>query len=128
MTAEPIWVDVDFDHAVAREAVDVLLAAARRLDEQILRRSSMASELGKQWRGGHRDAWFDTFARLRSDSVEVAAQLRSDASRIEAAAMAARNEQARREQQRADWLMAHSTQHDALQRRVEAFGAPSRLR
>ena len=86
------------------EAASALRAAARRLDAQAARRAELAANADEQWSGGHRDAWFDNYDRLRSDTTELATRLRANASTIEAASDAAAYEQSLREQQRSDWL------------------------
>lgn len=110
MTWQPNWNDVHFNRAAADQAASALHAAARRLDDQAARRAALVADADAQWRGGHRDVWFDTYERLRADAADLASRLRANASRINAASDAAVYEQALREQQRSDWLRLQEIQ------------------
>jgi len=100
---QPNWSDVRFDHPSAAAAVDALVGASRRLEDQQQVRAALIELATAEWRGPGHDAWVEMQQRLVAEHLELGVGLRQDVRRIEAAALLARRDQTNREVEREAW-------------------------
>lgn len=100
---QPNWENVRWDHGAAHAAVVALRRAAELLENAVAQKERAANEARAQWRGRYRDEFEERFSRLRNRARELSEQYRHAANQILRASEWAREEQRRREWDRARW-------------------------
>lgn len=93
--------DVDFDWATAARLSAELRATATLLDEQIPRRNSIRRSARDEWRGVFAEQFDERIVKGASQARALADAMNDAATKLDALAEAAREEQARRERARA---------------------------
>lgn len=100
---QPNWRNVEWDHRAADDAVQSLRRTATLLEETAVQRRQRAEEAMAEWRGRHRDNFEGQLSRMLQKAAELVGELRAKADEIARASYLAREEQARRERDRARW-------------------------
>lgn len=114
---QPNWNNVHWDHGAANEAASALRRAAERLDVTSEQRAQVAKDAVVEWRGRNREIFDGQLSQIQGRSRDLATELRGYASRINAASDRAREEQARREAERARWYRERDDEEREARRR-----------
>ncbi|MBX0330383.1 hypothetical protein K2Z83_22235 [Oscillochloris sp. ZM17-4] len=100
---QPNWQDVIWDHGAADAAVAALGRAASEIDRAAGERARAALTLLGEWRGAHRLSFDDQLRRADGEDQALAGDLRRAAQEVSRLSQQAREEQARRVYDRAEW-------------------------
>ncbi|MEI7772500.1 MAG: hypothetical protein WCI67_21100, partial [Chloroflexales bacterium] len=99
----PNWQDVRWDHGASDAAISALGRAASEVDHLAGERARAALTMLGEWRGEHRQSFDDRLRRADGEDVALADDLRRAAHDLARLGQQARDEQARRERERAEW-------------------------
>ena len=116
-----------WDHGAADMAVSALRRAADLVDDTLADRERLANDARRQWRGRYRDQFEERFSGLVSRAKQLSSQYRDEATRIVRASQWAREEQRRREWDRARWWAEKEAEELAERLRREAEEAARRM-
>ncbi len=100
---QPKWQDVQSSAGRAMDAIDRCRSVAAALRHANDRRNSLAAMAREEWRGRFREEFDADVPALTGATSALAGVLDTLAAAVEAAAGAARQEQAWREEQRRSW-------------------------
>lgn len=111
--------DVQFDQALAAEAITALQTAARLLDQYNTQRASLANQARQDWNGWSRHTFDGFYREMMNAGASLVQDLLSTAAAISVAMREASLEQKRRDEQR--------QQDDQARARLEAKLAQQRI-
>lgn len=110
---QPNWTDVEFDDAAAHRLVTTYEHVADRLEGHADARGSSAARALADWQGQARDSAEPVLTEVTDRLEDLVRSLRGDANDVADSARLARQEQARRVDDRARWRREHEREAEA---------------
>jgi uncharacterized protein YukE len=116
---QPNWDDVSFDHTAAANYAAACRRTSATINHVAHERNHLATAARVDWEGPTRDRFDSDLRRWTDQAGDLAARLVDVAWRVEAAADAARAEQAARSAARDRWWAEQQAEQQAEQLRAE---------